>query len=246
MNNEDYGLLLRVYAKTPEDVNKIVERAITNVILAVNLDIFSNIIVLVPKDYDCGMTAKTLSNKLQEQNIKGIVFEIPGHHSSEALNETLSEFHWTIDNVVIISGKAMPYLTAANMNAADEAFSAGAMVVGVVVNELENIILSGRVQNTFAVWKLEELLSLGGFQTNLDVEEIDPLVKLIQINGKCIAILDPEEKPKLNIRKSKDGIARHNEVMTTKLKNQQIEVDRLSVDFDFIKNGIMEGYPKKI
>jgi len=137
----------------------------------------------------------------------------------------------------------MSYATKKVLQSADEAFESGAAVVGVVVDELESIILSGCVQNTFAIWDQSKF---PGFQTDLGVEEIDPLVRLVQEHGQCIAVLDPSEKPRLNVRKSADGAARHREVMETKLARQQQEVDRLGIDFDFIRSGILPGYPKKV
>jgi len=248
MNTEKYGLLLRVYSKNKEDVNKTVNRAIKNIQLAIDANCFSEILVLIPSDYDCGETSSQLKSKLSELNQRYIIniTSAFGHHSCEALNRAIERFHPTINKVAIVSGKAIPYITKQTMLAVNEAFKKGAAVVGVATAELEKFVLSGRVQNTFAIWSLPEFLLLGGFKTEIGVEEIDPLVGLVQKYGKCIAILDPEEKPELNIRKSADGITRHNEVMKTKLECQQIEVDRLGVNFSFIENGIMNGYPKKI
>ena len=248
MNFGNYGLLLRAYVKKTGDVDAIVDRTIANIKLVLDLNIFNDIMILVPTDYDCGLTVIKLRQALSENKLNSDNLHIAGragHHSCEALNLAIAELHH-VDKVVIISGKAIPYITHKTMEEADLAFSAGAIVVGVVVDELEEIILSGHVQNTFAIWDLSALLSLGGFQTDLGVEEIDPLVRLTQEHGQCIAILDPSEKPKLNIRKSADGVERHKEVMETKLARQQQEVDRLGVDLKFIRSGILPGYPKKI
>ncbi len=241
----EYGLLLRTYAKEEKDVDSVVKRAVKNIQLALDTNCFTEFLIAVPVDYDCGKTAKAIRKAMEGLPYNPEVREIEGHHSCEVLNDAIERLFYRSAKIAIISGKAMQYVTPRTMFAADNAFHDGALVVGVATAELEEFVLSGRVQNTFAIWDANSIY-MNTFKTKLGVEEIDPSINLVKKYGKCIAILDPKEKPALNIRKSADGIARHKEVMETKLKNQQIEVTRLGVDFDFIKNGIMDGYPKKV
>lgn len=249
------GLLLRSYAKKPEDVAGVAARAIKSIEHARSLYddsgdlMIGKIVVLIPADYDCGETAFAIIQALPVSVPEDEVFviEVLGHHSCGALNhgvEVLSTLG--VEYAVIISNKAIEALTTDTMVAMSEALDNGAKVVGVAVDELQEIVLEGRIQNTFAGWDIRALLDVGGFDSENGVEEFSPTVRLILEHGPCIAVLDPTDKPALDIRKSADGKARHEEVMTTKRKRQQEEADRMEVDFIFIKNGIMPGYPRTI
>lgn len=247
------GLILRSYTKRPEDVAGVVARAVKSVARASTLldsngeEIFSAIIVLVPQDYDCGETAKALKKELKlfEDCAPSVVsLEVSGHHSCGVLNQGVAALDGLVDYAVIISNKAIQALTADIMEAMLEAFDNGARVVGVAVDELQDIVREGRIQNTFAGWDVLAFGDVGGFDSEKGVEEISPTVCLIRQHGPCIAVLDPVEKPTLDIRKTADGDARHKEVMNTKLARQLAEVQRVGSDFDFIKSGIMPGYPR--
>ncbi len=246
------GLLLRSYAKTDEDVPSVVERAVKSITVAYGLrfwplvPVFGAIVVLVPCDHDCKKTAnailRTLPHYYIDQNV--YVVEVLGHHSCGALNDGMDILATLgMDYSVVVSNKAIESLTADTMEVMTEAFEKGAKAVGVAVDELQGAVLTGRIQNTFSGWDIKALREIGGFDSEIGVEEIAPTVRLIQKYGPCIAVLHPHDVPPLDIRKSAEGEARHAEVMNTKIERQIAEVKRLDVDFSFIKSGIMPGYP---
>jgi len=249
------GLLLRSYAKTTEDVPGVVSRALKSIEHACSLRdkngerIFSRVAVIVPRDHDCGHTRWEIVRALPISELfqPALIRDVPGHHSCGALNEgivILDSFN--IDYAVIISNKAIKALTVPVVEAIIEAFAKGAKVVGVAVDELQEFVLEGRIQNTFAGWDVRALREVGGFDSLAGVEEVTPTVRLLWTYDKCIATLVPKEVPTLDIRKTNDGKARHEEVMKTKLDRQQEEVEKVGVDFNFIKNGMMAGYPKSV
>lgn len=256
MGKKKVGLLLRSYAKKPEDVSSVVARAVKSVTNASGLldsdgdELFQAVIVLVPRDYDCGKTAKAIQKEFklfEDYAVSTIAIEASGHHSCGALNAGITIYDLdSFDYAVIVSNKAIEALTTDTMDAMLRAFDCGAKVVGVVVDELRDVVLEGRIQNTFAGWDIRSLQEVGGFDSEKGVEEIAPTVRLIQKYGPCISVLDPKEKPALDIRKSADGKARHDEVMTTKLERQKQEVERVGASFDFIRSGIMDGYPRSV
>lgn len=202
---------------------------------------------LVPTDHDCGKTANAIREKIAEAALdRVLIIEAYGHHSSEALNEavfTLRDFQMA--RAVIISGKAASYLTEATLAAIGVAFAQGAKVVGVAVDELADIVCKGRVQNTFCAWDIPALVGVGVFDSKGGVEEIAPTVRLIKRYGPCVAVLTTEGG-NLNILQSETARARHDEVMRTKAPRQQQEVERLGVDFAFLRSGIMPGYPRSV
>jgi len=246
------GLLLRNFAKTSTAADEVVRRAVKSITRAHDLrgkngePVFEAVIVLVPEEHDYGGTANAIIRALPADYIeqRAYVLEVSGHHSCEALNEGIEILaNMEVDYAVILSNKAIRALTSNVLEAMLEAFAKGAKVVGVAVDELREFVLEGRIQNTFAGWDIKALQEVGGFDSETGVEEISPTVRLVREYGPCIAVLDPHEKPALDIRKTDDGHARHNEVMTTKLTRQQQEVERIGADFAFIRSGIMPGCP---
>lgn len=252
MTQQQYGLILRSYAKSKDEAPKVVDRAIKSinhakwVYLKKGIAAFGRIVVVTPKDYDCGATAVLLREKLFLEKIddRVLVIEPEGHHSREALNaavELLADEGYT--KTVIISNKAIANLKGATMQAVEVAFEQGAKVVGVAIDEMRDVVREGRIQNTFAAWDIPAILNVGVFDAADGVEEVAPSVRILQKHGPCIAVLVPEDVPPLDIRESADGVARHKEVMDTKHDNQMSECERLGVDFSFIKSGVMPGYP---
>lgn len=253
--NKKIGLLLRSYAKKPAAVEEVVHRAVKSITRAHDLrdkngdPMFEAVVVLVPKEHDYGGTANAIIKALPSEYIeqRAYVLEVPGHHSCGALNvgiEILAGME--IDYAVILSNKAIQALSVNVLEAMLEAFAAGAKVVGVAVDELQEFVLEGRIQNTFAGWDVQALREVDGFDSLTGVEEVTPTVRLLWTYDKCIAVLVPDEAVPLNIRASADGKARHEEVMNTKLARQQEAIQNMGVDFEYIKNGMMAGFPKSV
>lgn len=242
-----YGVLLRVYTPKPEEVADRVERALKHVHhvfdVAKEFPALHRVVLVVPRDYDCGLTYQALSKRIDAEGLSSLVSMLTptGHHSCEALNFGLTAAHLESSHALIVSGKAMSYLTLSVLRAFDEAFACGAKVVGLAVDELHDIVLEGRIQNTFAAWDIKALQQVGDFDSKGGVEEIAPLVRLIREFGQCIAPIDTVAGT-LEVLKSETARARHEEVMTTKLVRQQAELDRVGSNFAEIKSGIMPGY----
>ncbi|MBI4692182.1 MAG: hypothetical protein HY773_01940 [Candidatus Terrybacteria bacterium] len=238
------AVIFRSYAKTPDNLQEMLDRAHKSAVAAFNCGCVPYF--CIPIDYDCGKTKDFFKKGfLKFKDIsQPDILECPGYHSSGALNKAIAVIQKSGDytHVAIVSNKASGYLVPETIKAITDAINTGAKVVGVIVDE---IICESRIQNTFAVWDIEALMTLDipGFDNETGIEEIAPIVRLIRKYGPCIAVLNPTVG-KLNIRT--DGKDRHHEVITTKQERQEIEVKRVNTDFDFIQKGIMKGYPKKI
>lgn len=238
-----YGILVRVYTPNVEDVPKRVSRALAHVhqILAVSEKFpeLKRVAFLVPRDYDCGQTYQALLDRVVAEGLTNRieVYTPPGYHSCEVLNQGLIEFSRDTSHAIIISGKAMSYLTTSSLAAIDAAFAKGAKVAGLAVDELRDIVLEGRVQNTLAAWDIGALFSVGAFDCKTDVEEIAPLIRLARKFGPCIAPIDVEQGT-LDVHTDVAAQERHRQVMTTKLRCQQAECERLESNFAFIREAI--------
>lgn len=250
MSKKKIGLLLRSYAKNPEDVPGVVTRAVKSIRHASSLrdengeQIFTSIIVLIPREYDRGYTGRAILRQLETSLILHMVavFEVAGHHSCGVLNHGIKLLDDIgIDFAVIVSNKAIEALTADKVEAMLEAFDKGAKVVGVAVDELGDGVIEGRIQNTLSGWDVKALLKVGGFDSEIGVEEISPTVRLVREYGPCIAPLVPHNAAPLDIREG--GEVRHSEVIETKLTRQLAEVARVDSNFTFIQSGVMPDYP---
>ncbi len=264
------GLLIRAYnkkGKPQEDIDKDIARAVKNAQKALNVTVgghpvFTRIIFLVPIDHDYGGTYSLLRTGFAQAGIgeEVDVIEVHGHHSREALNQGLRELAMggveyrevALEDCeqygVVVSGKAIDYVKPATMKAMFEAFALGAKVVGVATDELAEIVGKGRIQNTFAGWDLGALFALepSGFDSLDGVEEYAPAARLVRKHGRCIAVLEPSNLPKLDIRNNPDGKARHAEVMNTKSARQLAEAERTGISFAETEAGMMPGYPKQV
>lgn len=238
-----YGILVRVYTPKVEEVPKRVDRALAHVrqILAVSegFPALRRVMLLVPRDYDCGGTYQALFDRIGAEGLRGRVgvYALSGYHSCEVLNQGLLELSTDTSHALIVSGKAMPYLTLPALLAIDKAFTKGAKVAGLAVDELRDIVLEGRIQNTFAAWDVDALLGVGGFDCKTGVEEVAPLIRLVRKFGHCIAPIAVEGGT-LDVHTSATAQARHEQVMKTKLDAQKAECERLEADFGFIRNAI--------
>ncbi len=173
---ERIGLVLRVFAKTPDQVDKnageVLKAARQAATLRIgNRNIFSKILIAVASDtrridHDCGMTAQWIRDALTQRPEPRIrIFE--AYHSDlfcGILNDSMLElFEDRCRYATVLSHTALGYLTAENMLQTIEAFERGAKVCGVAIEELQESVLEGRVANTFATWDIKALLGVGGF-----------------------------------------------------------------------------------
>ncbi len=67
------------------------------------------------------------------------------------------------DYVLMFSPDVYSYLTQEVVEKMLQAICDGALVTGVAINEMQQNVLSGFVQNTFAIWSIEHLMAVGGF-----------------------------------------------------------------------------------
>lgn len=248
MSERTYGVLLRVYTPKPTEVADRVERAMAYAEQLANVQpqfpTLRRVAFLVPSDYDCGETARMLEERLSDSH--GFdVWTLPGHHSCEVLNEGITRLQLAVTHAIIVSGKAMSYMTLEVMRAIEHAFADSAKVTGIAVDELRDVVLSGRIQNTFAAWDIDALCGVDGFDSSTGVEEIAPIARLGEKYGQCLAPLDASGGA-LDIAPSETARVRHLEVMTTKLARQQMEAERVGSSFSLIKASILPGYPRNI
>lgn len=230
IHRKRFGAVLRIFSPKPELVAKNVEQVLAAARAAEALIIdgkplFAKILILVASDpaypdCDCGETLPALrkelgmSGKIEVHAIeKGDLFCV-------VLNYGMAKLQWAgIHYGMILSHGAKAYLRPDTIQQLLDALEAGAKVAGIAIEELAPSILEGRIANTFAIWDILALMSIGGFdmraaQPRKDdktapylrtwppvkgddfypragVEEIIPLIRLIKVYGECIAPVVP-------------------------------------------------------
>lgn len=249
---EKTGLLVRSYAGKSiteyKDFDEVIQRAVKTARAALALNVggkpaFHKVLFVVPFDHDVWGTAPRLSEVFKEQGINVTVMTAPGHHSREVLNHGIMRLTTLgCDRVCIFSNKALSYLTPETMRRIDDEFALGSLAVGVRLHDLNDVQVSA-VQNTFCVWDIEELRTVGLFDSDTGVEEVAPLIRLAKKYGRCISVVQGEADAAFVTRKSADGKARHTEVRDTKRARQEAEAARLGVTLEWLKDHIMEESP---
>ena len=233
------GIIFRSYAKEVGLVPEVVKRAVLSAQksseLRVGTDVlFEKVLILVPVDYDCGETGSRIRTALEQSRVTAEVLEVSGHHSSKALNFGIRcLYDIGFDYVVIMSNKALEYLKFTVMKGVLSALDVGNKVVGVRINELDDVH-AVPIENTFCAWDIHALLSVDGFDSKIGVEEIAPIIRLTRKFGVCTKLISPQTEAKLNIRESTDGKVRHKDVKDTKRERQEAEAIRLGATIEWV------------
>lgn len=185
MASNPIGLVLRVFATNPADVENRVRMTRQCVQRAANIKVFgrplfSRIDVLVWTDErfhqtdpcsgelkmvaDCGQTAAALRAEFKDTSDVTVSEFNRGDMFCEMLNYALAmQATRKCRYTMVISPDAFEYVNTATMELIIEKASMGAKAVGVALNELTDSILRGRLANTYCMWETVSLLQVGGF-----------------------------------------------------------------------------------
>jgi hypothetical protein len=171
------GALLRIFASTPDDVERQITSALgaAQRLLACRIGtrhICARIDFLVSSDTefgdsDCGLTAARLRERVRTElpNTPISVFEIKkGDIYTMLLNYGIAtQLEDRISYSFIISHWAQTYITSRNITALLSAVHNHARVAGLVLPEIADNVRQGRIANTFALWHNKSLMTVGGF-----------------------------------------------------------------------------------
>ncbi len=243
------GAVMRVYNKPdgdgkvdPKALISSVDRAAANVRQLLDWAdendessrFFDHAMVLVPTEYDCGLTTRLLNipDGLEnwedsQKSPRASVLATPGHHSCAALNAAVEDLvKKGMTHAAFISGKVVPGLvnpdTVGHIVHVFE--NMDAKVVGIRVPGLSELGIIP-INNTFCVWEIAALLDVGGFASELEVEEVGPISGIIEAHGNVVFLVDSLPTKPLQIINPD----RHDQVKREKMARQQQEADRLGI-----------------
>ena len=196
MRHRKEGWLLRVYAKKAEDVPGRAYR-VMGMITAIRLVSDGPIMVLIPKDKDCGRTATAI----REMYLNARVEEVNGSPNIEVLNYGLESLYrqYECTHAVVVSNKAVEAVTEATMQGIWTAFGKGAKAVGVGFGEFTPFVKKGIILNTFAAYELQSAYKAGWFgyeHPDGGVEEVSLLLELT-VHGRCLAFVESDGGEKI-------------------------------------------------
>lgn len=259
-----FGLVLRAFARTADKIEEKageVADAI-NLALGVSLDgkpWFQKILVLVPMDTryeqcDVGGTADAIRRLVDADDRMRSVVTVEEFHRGDnfcgTLNYAVAQMlHEGIDHVTVLSAEARTHLDTDVAHQTRDALASGAKVVGVVIEKLVDSIREGRVANTFATWDAKALVAAGGFDllaaqvphgdeeanSLRGVEEIIPLLRLVDAHGACIAIVEPAGSSEW----AASGKA-HDKKLDSKLLRQTLRAQQIGGKLSTLKASIFE------
>ncbi len=179
---------------------------------------------------------------------------------------------------LVLSSDARSYLDLETMRNVITAAHKGAKAVGVALHEIKDSVLDGRLACSFCLWDTEALVQVGGFDLQAampydekmaplvrgwmqeqgqdrwifyplcGVEEIFPLVRLVDTFGPCLAPILPSQKTDHQGYEVPDKntfpeiYKRHVAKMLTKRIRQDQFLSRMCVDGSYLQGGIMPHY----
>ncbi|PKM91113.1 hypothetical protein CVU82_03600 [Candidatus Falkowbacteria bacterium HGW-Falkowbacteria-1] len=175
-----------------------------------------------------------------------------------------------IDYSAIASTEIFSYFSSTNLSPMIEALDKGALATGLAINEIQESVMAGRLANTLAIWHNISLLSVGSFDLraakakdeksalylkgwneeenkNLfyqlaGVEEVIPLVRMVENFGPCIFPVLPIEGGSYKIpdkTKEPELYLRHLSKIGTKRERQNIFLALVGFDSSYLQGGIM-------
>ena len=225
------GALLRAYSPKPEGVDNLLQNLLVAVVRLHNAGINNvQIGVWADKDNpaaDCGLTY----NALCERMARSTVFRNTRAHESTngdlfvtVLNDGLAFQHiYGLSHSLILSWEAASYVDLDLIGKMKQAVCDGALAVGVALPEIAEFVCQGAIMNTLALWNLNELYSIGGFdkldtkpryayhyaESNAGVGEFIPLLKLAEKHQRPVyAVVKPTQQGTIEVPSERKELQR--------------------------------------
>ncbi len=178
LENSKVGAATRVFVKDPKKFDEEIVKTIKSIrhMLKLNVDgdpMFSRIDALVLGDdryvdRDCGRTLITLLDEFEDCGTVHIHEFTHGDPFCGALNECMyQQVHGGMDYTMLWSHSVTSYATEDNARAMLEALEGGALVTGMVLKELRESILAGRVLATMKIWNNQAFARIGFYDLRL-------------------------------------------------------------------------------
>lgn len=232
------GLLLRVFANKPEYVPDRVKemREMVSRALAIKLDgraVFHRIDIAVwadPRynDSDCGETTVAMRDAFKDERAVTVSAYKQGDLFCGILNwGVANQMRHGVSHTLIASTQVFDHMNQGNVEALLQAAGNSALAAGIATHELTELVLRGRIANTFGLWDNSALMSVGGFDLRAKkpiddrealyvrgwsseagevyyhlagVEEVIPLARMVAAHGPCIApILPVDERARYRV-----------------------------------------------
>ena len=172
------GLNLRIYAPKAELVSKTVEQVVGVIKRARGMcvggeNVFSRIDVLVQSDpryidCDCGKTADALTYRLRNTGTSEVGTRVANITHGDlyvgANNEGIRmQREAGMDYSMFLSPGLLDYFVEENMALIVEALNRGVLAAGIAMEPFVNSVMEGRLLDTFDIWRIESLMSIGGY-----------------------------------------------------------------------------------
>ena len=256
------GALMRAYSTTPKSVTTMVD-SITITIENLQKVGINDAQIGVWADQnnpaaDCGETHDAMCAKLASHPGAHIHKTTNGDLFVSTLNEGIQEqADRGLTHSLILSWEAVSYVDASLINSIKQAVSRGALAVGVALPEIAEFVCKGAIMNTLALWDIEALLKVGGFDphdtkpryadhyagSNAGVGEFIPLIKLAECHHRPIlAVIKPTSQQEM-IQVPED----RRELQRKKLESKQRRIDGMLREIgktpEDLLATIIPGYP---
>lgn len=256
------GALLRAYARSADSVSAVVAGVTTAIDSLVSAGIDDVQVVVWAESNnpiaDCGQTFEALEKGFIGRSGVHLMQVIEGDVFVDALNQGIAEQRRRgITHSLILSWEAASVI---NRNLIDDLYKAveeGALVVGVALPQLAQFVERGAVMNTCALWSLDALQTIGGFDardikprevnhydgSNAGIGEFLPMLKMVKHFGKpVLAIIRPTGRSAIAVPPERQELQRKK----IESKSQRIAGMLAQTGFTWsdLEAAILPGYPR--
>ena len=256
------GALLRVYTQNAHSISSVVQgvaSAIETLARAGIDDI--QIVVWAERNNraaDCGETFEALEERLMSRSGVHFIKVVEGDLFVDALNQGVAaQRERGITHSLILSWEAASAVDGNILDTIKKALEEGALVVGVALPELAEFVEQGAVMNTCALWDLDALEAVGGFDTrdtkprevhhyggsNAGIGEFLPMLKMVKHFGRPIlAVVRPTRRSAIAVPLERQELQRQ------KLESKSRRIAGMLAQTGYTWNdlhaAIMPGYPR--
>lgn len=223
------GALMRAYARTPDEVGTVVSGVIKATQKLFCCADIAEIHIGVWADRhnpaaDCGKTYRAMCCEFANHPRVHVYEMMVGDLFVDILNAgVVEQSGCNVTHSLIMSWKAADYVDETLVAKMKRVVFKGALVVGVTLPEVKEFVCKGAVMNTCALWNINELLSVGGFderdskprsvdnhkESNAGVGEFLPALKLAEKHRRRIlAVVSPSIWAEMSVPVSRHELQR--------------------------------------
>lgn len=256
------GALIRMYERDSGQAAAVVEKISSAIGQLIHIGVPDvQVVVWAERDNpaaDCGQTFAAMKERFAGESRVHVYEVVEGDLFVDALNQgVVCQRERGITHSLTLSWEAVSAVDGPLLEKMRAAVEDGALVVGVALPELAKFIERGAVMNTCALWNIEALHAVGGFDkrdskprevdhyssSNAGIGEFLPMLKMVERFGRpALAVIRPNKKSTIDVPPERQELQRK------KIESKGRRIDGMLAETGYswsdLQAAILPGYPK--